>query len=89
MQGIHTTAKVVGALCNYDCQYCFYLEKDELIDSKRLMSNEILEQYIINYISSQQTPTVEFAWHGGEPTLIGLEFFELAVALQKNMQAIK
>lgn len=84
MQGIHTTAKVVGALCNYDCQYCFYLEKDELIDSKRLMSNEILEQYIINYISSQQTPTVEFAWHGGEPTLIGLEFFELAVALQKK-----
>ncbi len=48
------------------------------------MSLDVLESYIKNYISNQQTPVVEFAWHGGEPTLAGLDFFKQAVALQKQ-----
>ncbi|TOB50127.1 radical SAM protein, partial [Vibrio parahaemolyticus] len=81
---LHTTVKVVGSKCNYDCQYCFYLEKDLLLKSKKSMNIETLETYIKNYISSQDTPIVEFAWHGGEPTLIGIDFFEKAVEFQKQ-----
>ncbi|XEV12244.1 anaerobic sulfatase maturase (plasmid) [Vibrio alginolyticus] len=84
MTGIHTTVKVVGSKCNYDCQYCFYLEKDIVLNSRKIMSLDVLESYIKNYISNQQTPVVEFAWHGGEPTLAGLDFFKQAVALQKQ-----
>ncbi len=84
MTGIHTTVKVVGAKCNYDCQYCFYLEKDVILNSRKVMSLEMLESYINNYISNQDSPTAEFAWHGGEPTLAGLEFFKQAVRLQKQ-----
>ncbi|HCE3364401.1 TPA: anaerobic sulfatase maturase [Vibrio parahaemolyticus] len=84
MAGLHTTVKVVGSKCNYDCQYCFYLEKGLLLKSKRPMNIETLETYIKNYISSQDTPIVEFAWHGGEPTLIGIDFFEKAVEFQKQ-----
>ncbi|MFV0447610.1 MAG: anaerobic sulfatase maturase [Vibrio sp.] len=84
MMGIHTTVKVVGSKCNYDCKYCFYLEKDRVLNSRKVMSLEVLESYIKNYISNQPSPIVEFAWHGGEPTLAGLDFFKQAVALQKR-----
>ncbi len=84
MTGIHTTVKVIGSKCNYDCQYCFYLEKDIVLNSRKIMSLDVLESYIRNYISDQMTPVVEFAWHGGEPTLAGLDFFKQAVALQKQ-----
>ena len=84
MNGLHTTVKVVGSKCNYDCQYCFYLEKESLLHSNKSMNLETLEAYIRNYITSQGSPIVEFAWHGGEPTLAGLGFFEKAVALQNK-----
>ncbi len=80
--GVHTTVKVIGSKCNYDCKYCFYLEKDVLLNSRKIMSLDVLESYIKNYISQQESPEVEFAWHGGEPTLAGLDFFRHAVALQ-------
>ncbi len=84
MNGLHTTVKVVGSKCNYDCQYCFYLEKESLLNSHKSMSHETLEAYVRNYISSQSTPEVEFAWHGGEPTLAGIGFFEKAVEFQRK-----
>ncbi len=84
MAGIHTTVKTVGSKCNYDCQYCFYLEKDQLLNSRKVMSLDTLERYIQNYIASQDTEVVEFAWHGGEPTLAGLDFFKQAVAFQRQ-----
>lgn len=84
MTGIHTTVKVVGSKCNYDCQYCFYLEKDLVLNSKKVMSLDVLERYIQNYIANQDSQIVEFAWHGGEPTLAGLDFFRHAVALQRK-----
>ncbi len=85
-QGLHILSKPIGSVCNLDCEYCFYLEKDSLNQksNKFRMSDEILEAYIKNYIKNQPTEFVEFVWHGGEPTIIGLEFFEKAMEFQKK-----
>ena len=82
-------AKPSGPDCNLNCTYCFYLEKDVLFGkgSKHRMSDEVLEAYIKQYCESQNTPEINFAWQGGEPTLTGIEFFEKAVALQKKYAA--
>lgn len=78
--------KPIGPLCNLDCKYCFYLEKEALFPSNEnfRMSDEVLESYIRGYIESQNTPEVGFAWQGGEPTLMGVPFFEKVVALQQQ-----
>jgi len=84
-QGLHVVAKPIGAACNLDCAYCFYLEKHSLYataaDSR--MSGKVLEAFVQAYVTSQPTPVVEFVWQGGEPTLLGLDFFEQVVALQQ------
>ena len=78
--------KPIGPLCNLDCKYCFYLEKEQLFPSEEnyTMSDEVLEAYIRKYIQSQNTPEISFAWQGGEPTLLGLDFFRKVVALQRR-----
>ncbi|MEN6439967.1 MAG: anaerobic sulfatase maturase AslB, partial [Syntrophobacter sp.] len=75
--GIHVVAKPVGPLCNLNCAYCFYLEKQALFGAgeKYRMPDHILSRFITNYIRSQPTPVVEFVWQGGEPTLLGIDFF--------------
>lgn len=85
-QGLHLMAKPVGARCNLDCGYCFYLEKEAYYPERERyrMSDEVLEAYVRRYIDAQTTPEVEFTWQGGEPTLMGIDFFERAVALQKR-----
>ncbi len=82
-------AKPAGPDCNLRCKYCFYLEKDALFKEEpvRRMIDEVLEEYIKQYCESQNTPELDFAWQGGEPTLAGVEFFEKAVALQKKYSA--
>jgi uncharacterized protein len=82
----HVMTKPGGPLCNLDCTYCFYLEKQQLFPPRHLfrMSDEVLERYIRDYIASQSTREVVFAWQGGEPTLLGIGFFEKAVALQER-----
>ncbi len=83
-------AKPAGPDCNLACKYCFYLEKEVLFDENEKvhrMSDEVLEEYIKQYCESQNTPEILFAWQGGEPTLMGVEFFEKAVALQKRYSA--
>ena len=82
----HLMAKPSGSTCNIGCTYCFYLEKEHLYpDAKRLrMSPEVLETYVRDYIAAQPGPHVSFAWQGGEPTLMGVEFFQKAVALQQR-----
>ena len=77
-QGIHVVAKPTGPLCNLNCEYCFYLEKQALFDpgEKYRMSDDVLSSFITNYITSQPTPIVEFVWQGGEPTLSGIDFFK-------------
>ena len=82
---IHVLAKPTGAKCNLGCAYCFYLEKDQLYpDSRFRMSDEVLESYIVQLIESHRSNTVSVTWQGGEPTLMGVDFFRRAIAFQKK-----
>lgn len=88
----HLMVKPIGPVCNLRCKYCYYLEKANLYSQVNAntqayrMSDEVLERYISNYIASQPTenPRVVFAWQGGEPTLLGIDFFEKAIRLQQK-----
>ncbi|MEW5956985.1 MAG: anaerobic sulfatase maturase [Chloroflexota bacterium] len=81
----HIMLKPRGAICNLDCQYCYFLSKELLYPGSRFrMAHELLAEYTRQYIAAQQVPAVTFAWQGGEPTLMGLDFFELAVELQQK-----
>lgn len=84
--GFHLMTKPTGSLCNLDCSYCFYLEKSELYSdtSNFRMQPEVLETYIKSYIEAQPVEEVNFAWQGGEPTLLGVDFYRKAVLLQKK-----
>ena len=84
----HAMVKPTGAICNLDCAYCYYLHKEELLGSQSQfrISDEILEAHIRQYIEAQRGDEVVFSWQGGEPTLLGVEFFEKVVALQKKYQ---
>jgi uncharacterized protein len=90
-QGMHVLAKPIGPACNINCDYCFYLEKHALFKEgeNMRMSDEILAAYVSSYITTQPTPAVEFVWHGGEPTLLGMEFFRNVVELQRPFQGKK
>jgi uncharacterized protein len=78
----HLLAKPAGATCNLDCKYCFFLSKDRLYPSERTrMTDEVLEAYIRQRLSQHNEPEINIAWQGGEPTIMGLEFFRRAVAL--------
>ncbi len=84
--GFHILTKPIGPICNLDCKYCFYLEKQKLYPEERewRMSDEVLEEYVRQYIQSQPVQEINFAWQGGEPTLLGVEFFRKAVQLQQK-----
>jgi uncharacterized protein len=78
----HVLAKPTGAICNLDCKYCFFLSKEVLYPGSEFrMSENLLETYIRQLLEAHQTPEVTIAWQGGEPTLMGLEFFERGMAL--------
>lgn len=79
-------AKPSGPICNLDCKYCFYLEKEKLYPSKSdwTMPDEVLDAYIRQYIAAQMSDVVTFAWQGGEPTLLGVDFFARVVELEKK-----
>jgi uncharacterized protein len=79
-------AKPTGPICNLDCKYCFYLEKENLYPgtSSWAMSEEVLESYVRQYIEAQAAPTITFAWQGGEPTLLGVDFFRRVVQLEQK-----
>lgn len=87
-RAFHIMAKPIGPLCNLDCSYCFYLRKEELYPAAQgrawRMTEATLEAFIRQYMAANQGPEVSFAWQGGEPTLLGVEFFERAVALQRQ-----
>lgn len=85
LPAFHVMLKPRGAICNLDCKYCYFLSKEMLYPGSRFrMANELLEAYTRQYIEAQQAPEVTFAWQGGEPTLMGLDFFKLAVELQQK-----
>lgn len=84
MDNFHLMAKPVGPMCNLNCSYCFYLEKQDLFEQKsHLMNDQILETYIEKYIESQKSSQVDFTWQGGEPTLAGLDFYQKAIKFQQ------
>ena len=79
----HLLAKPTGAVCNLDCSYCFFLSKEMLYPGSRFrMAEELLETYVRQLIEAHaRVPVVQVAWQGGEPTLMGLEFFRRSVEL--------
>lgn len=82
---IHVLAKPTGAICNLACSYCFFLDKELLYPgSKFRMSDEILEMYIRQLIKAHRSPQVTVAWQGGEPTLMGIDFYRRAIKLQEK-----
>lgn len=88
--GFHLMAKPSGPACNLDCTYCFYLDKEALFDrkAKRRMTPQVLEAYVRQTIAA--TPAghpVAFTWQGGEPTLLGLDFYRRAITLQQKYGA--
>ena len=85
----HIMTKPIGPICNLDCSYCYYLEKEKLFPSHRKaadfrISDATLESFVRQYIQSQPNDVISFAWQGGEPTLMGIEFFRRVVELQKR-----
>jgi len=82
----HIVIKGVGAKCNLECGYCYYLGKEKVVPgaAKERMSEEVLEEFTRQYITGQDAETIIFNWHGGEPALLGLDFYRKAVALQKK-----
>ena len=86
MAAYHVLTKPMGPACNLRCSYCFYLEKSQLFGAGRSlrMSDDMLEAFVRDHIESQDAPEIEFAWQGGEPTLLGVDFFRRALALQRR-----
>ncbi|MDO5058457.1 MAG: anaerobic sulfatase maturase [Neisseria sp.] len=82
----HTMIKPVGAQCNIDCTYCFYLHKQGLLHQSKTprMSERVLEEHIRQYLEANTGEEAVFTWQGGEPMLAGLDFYRKAVALQKK-----
>ncbi|MGB3715072.1 MAG: anaerobic sulfatase maturase [Candidatus Promineifilaceae bacterium] len=78
----HVLAKPTGAICNLDCKYCFFLSKEALYPGSPFrMTDDVMEAYVKQIIESQQAPQVTLAWQGGEPTLMGLDFFRQVMAV--------
>ncbi len=76
----HLLAKPTGAICNLDCAYCFFLAKEMLYPGSRFrMADDLLENYLRQLIEAHQTPEITIAWQGGEPTLMGLDFFQRSI----------
>jgi uncharacterized protein len=83
---MHVMVKPTGALCNLECAYCYYLSKQELLGKPEQwrISDEVLETFIRQYFEGHNSKEVVFSWQGGEPTLLGLDFFRKVVELEKK-----
>ena len=83
--------KPIGSVCNLNCTYCYYLEKENLFPGNKdfRLSEELLENFIKQYIEAQQVPVVSFIWQGGEPTLLGIDYFKKVIEFEKKYSAGK
>lgn len=79
-----TLVKPIGSSCNLRCTYCYYLDKSNLYKTQPVMSDELLEEYIRQYLEANDGELITFCWHGGEPLLAGIEFYKKAMKLQKR-----
>jgi len=79
-------AKPSGPICNLDCGYCYYLENEHLYPREQSfrMSDQLLEEYIVQHIEAVEGSEVRFSWHGGEPTLAGLDYYRNIISLQQK-----
>lgn len=83
--GFNIMAKAGGPICNLNCEHCYYLSKTQLFPGSDFhMTDELLEEYTRQYIEAQRVPEVTFVWQGGEPTILGIEFYAKAVAYQQK-----
>jgi len=82
----HVMAKPTGAVCNLDCEYCFFLSKEMLYPGSRFrMADDLQEAYIEQLLEAHAAvPEVVVAWQGGEPTMMGLDFFRRSIELQRK-----
>jgi uncharacterized protein len=86
-KAFHIMAKPTGSACNLNCDYCFFLKKEKLYPGSDFrMSDEVHEAYIRQLLEAHQVPSITIAWQGGEPTLMGLDFFRRSVEFQKKYQ---
>jgi uncharacterized protein len=78
--------KPTGSICNLRCQYCYYLEKEHLYPEGEAftMPDDLLDTYIVQHIEATPTDVVNFSWHGGEPTILGLDYFRKIVETQRR-----
>lgn len=85
VRSLHTTVKAVGSACNLDCSYCYYLSKEGLLQQRNQRLDEaLLERFIVDYIAATDSEEIQFTWHGGEPTLLGVDYFRKVVELQRR-----
>jgi len=86
MRDFQVFAKPVGPLCNLACKYCYYLDKKGLHNEalRFLMPEDILEKYIFQHINAVSSSIVQFSWHGGEPTIAGIDYFRKIVMIQQR-----
>jgi len=84
-------AKPIGSICNLDCHYCYYLDKKDLYPKAESfrMPDDILEEYIVQHIDAASEKVIRFSWHGGEPTVLGLDYFRKIVNLQRKHKPSK
>jgi uncharacterized protein len=83
----HVMAKPTGPICNLDCEYCFFLSKEMLYPGDRFrMADDLLVTYLRQLLESHRTPEVTVVWQGGEPTMMGLDFFRRVVELSEEFR---
>lgn len=86
LPAFHVMAKPTGARCNLRCDYCFFLEKEQLYpDGSFRMTDEVMESFVRQTIEAHRVPEITIAWQGGEPTLMGLDFFRRVVEVEKRV----
>jgi uncharacterized protein len=85
-RGFQVFVKPTGSLCNLGCKYCYYLEKEHLYreDESYQMPLDTMERYIVQHIEASPDDVITFSWHGGEPTVLGLDYFRRIVEIQRR-----
>lgn len=85
IQNFQIFVKPIGAKCNLNCEYCYYFEKSNLYPASVItMDDEILERYIVQHFEAAASSNVVFSWHGGEPTLLGIDYFKKIIQFQQK-----
>ena len=87
-RGFQVFVKPAGAACNLACRYCYYLGRGpagEPGDGPARMPEDLLESYIAQHLAASPDEIVRFSWHGGEPTVLGVDYFRRIVAIERRL----